>query len=66
MQRESCHHCDWPAPSGAHVHQVKLPKKMYWVRPGQKVLVAWVANEAVVVDIIYSGEWLGKAEPPWE
>lgn len=61
-----CHHCDWPAPSGAHVHQVKLPKKMYWVRPGQKVLVAWVANEAVVVDIIYSGEWLGKAEPPWE
>jgi len=44
---------------GAHVNQVKLPKKMYWIRPGDKVLVAWVQDEAVVVDIVLSGSRVG-------
>ena len=58
--------CPWPAPTGPHVHQVKLPKKMYWLRPGQKVLVAIIQNEFVVIDIIYDAKWLGKSEPNWE
>lgn len=57
--------CPWPCDSGEHVHQVKLPKKMYWLRPGQKVLVAIVQNEFIVIDIIYSASWLGKSEPNW-
>lgn len=44
---------------GAHVNQVELPEKMYWIRPGDKVLVAWVQNDAVVVDIIVSGSEVG-------
>lgn len=54
------------SPPGTHTHKVKLPKKMYWLRPGNKVLVAWVQNEAVVIDRVYSGEWLGKSEPNWD
>lgn len=48
---------------GAHVNQVKLPEKMYWIRPGDKVLVAWVGGdvgaEAVVVDIVLNGSRVG-------
>lgn len=35
---------------GAHVHLV--PDKMRTLLPGDRVLVAWVQNDAVVVDII--------------
>lgn len=34
--------------TGGHCHTVKLPS----IKPGDRVLVAWVQNEAVVVDII--------------
>ena len=44
---------------GAHVNKVKLPEKMYWIRPGDKVLVAWIANEAIVVDIVLKGSVVG-------
>lgn len=44
---------------GAHVHQVLLPEKMYWIRPGDRVLVLWVQNEAVIVDIVYRGDRVG-------
>ena len=57
--------CDWPAPSGAHVHQVKLPPKMRWLKPGDKVLVAIIQNEFVVIDIIFDAKYLGKSEPKW-
>lgn len=50
---------------GTHYHKVKLPKKMYWLRPGQKVLVAIIGNEFVIIDIVYDGSWLGESEPPW-
>lgn len=49
----------------AHQHKVKLPKKMFWLRPGQKVLVAIIGNEFVVIDIVYSAKYLGVAEPDW-
>lgn len=50
---------------GLHRHEVILPTKMQWVKPGQKVLVAIVQNEFIVVDIIYDGKWLGSSEPAW-
>lgn len=37
---------------GAHTHNVLIPEKMRKLKPGDRVLVAWVQNEAVVVDII--------------
>ena len=53
------------SPPGIHSHEVKLPKKMRWLRPGQKVLVAIIGNEFVVIDIVYDAKWLGSSEPPW-
>ena len=50
---------------GLHYHEVKLPKKMRWLIPGDKVLVAWIQNEAVVIDIVYSGSHAGSGEPDW-
>ncbi len=53
------------SPPGTHYHEVKLPKKMRWLKAGDKVLVAWIQNEAVVIDIVYSGSHVGKGEPKW-
>ena len=53
-------------PTETHQHDIILPKKMWKVRPGQKVLVAWVQNEAIVIDIIFNATYLGTtAEPAW-
>lgn len=38
--------------SGGHTHKVPVPDKMRSIRPGDRVLVAWVQSEAVVIDII--------------
>lgn len=53
-------------PYETHRHQVKLPAKMRRLKPKDKVLVAIIGNEFVVVDRVYSAEWLGKSEPPWD
>lgn len=45
--------------AGSHVHNVRLPEKMYWIRPGDKVLVAWVQDEACIIDIVYRGDIVG-------
>lgn len=37
---------------GAHRHDVLIPEKMRSLKPGDRVLVAWVGNEAIAVDII--------------
>ena len=37
---------------GIHRHTVLIPEKMRSIKAGDRVLVAWVQNEAVVVDII--------------
>ena len=37
---------------GTHTHGIPLPEKMRSVGPGDRVLVAWVQSEAVVIDII--------------
>ena len=52
-------------PYETHQHKVKLPRKMYWLRPGQKVLVAIIGNEFVVIDIVYDAKYLGRGEPAW-
>ncbi len=44
---------------GEHINQVELPVKMYWIRPGDRVLVAWVDNEAVVIDLVYRSDIVG-------
>lgn len=53
------------SPPGTHSHEVRLPAKMRWLRPGDKVLVAWIQNEAVVIDIVYNASYLGRGEPKW-
>lgn len=40
------------AGDGKHKHDVPIPEKMRSVGPGDRVLVAWVQNEAVIIDII--------------
>lgn len=37
---------------GIHGHMVSIPEKMRSVEAGDRVLVAWVQSEAVVIDII--------------
>lgn len=38
--------------NGVHTHEVLIPETMRSIQPGDRVLVAWVQNEAVVIDII--------------
>ena len=52
------------SPPGTHSHEVQLPKKMRRLKAGDKVLVAIIQNEFVVVDIVYNAEHL-TAEPDW-
>ncbi|MDR1703939.1 MAG: hypothetical protein LBS19_04550 [Clostridiales bacterium] len=33
-------------------HDTYLPRKMYRIQPGDRVLVAWVGDDAEVIDII--------------
>lgn len=40
--------------SGNTVLSVVVPEKMRGLMPGDRVLVAWVQNEAVVVDLVTS------------
>ncbi len=39
-------------PTGKHYHDVYLPDKMRWIKPGDRVLVAWVGDDACVIDLI--------------
>ena len=52
-------------PYETHKHQVRLPKKMRWLKPGDKVLVAIIGNEFVVIDIVFNAQYLGSGEPNW-
>ena len=36
----------------SHSHNVLIPEKMRKIKPGDRVLVAWVLNEAVIIDIV--------------
>ena len=37
---------------GTHSHSIQVPEQMRSICPGDRVLVAWVQNEAVVIDVI--------------
>lgn len=43
-----------------HYHDVYLPDKMRWIQPGDRVLVAWVGVDAVVIDLICNAEVVTK------
>lgn len=44
---------------GSHQHNVLIPEKMRWIKPGDRVLVAWVQHDAVVLDIIKNATDIG-------
>lgn len=35
--------------SGNHSHNALIPEKLRWLKPGDRVLVAWVQHDAIVV-----------------
>jgi len=37
-----------------HTHAALIPEKMRSIKPGDRVLVAWVQNDAIVIDIVLS------------
>ena len=43
----------------SHKHDVLIPEKMRYIKPGDRVLVAWVQHDAVVLDIILSASVIG-------
>ena len=45
--------------AGNHSHSVLIPEKMRWLKPGDRVLVAWVQHDAIVLDIILSATEIG-------
>ena len=45
--------------AGGHSHSVLIPEKMRWLKPGDRVLVAWVQHDAIVLDIILPATAIG-------
>lgn len=41
-----------PNVESAHIHDVLIPEKMASLLPGDRVLVAWVADDAVIIDVV--------------
>lgn len=37
---------------GSHSHAVLVPESMRTIQPGDRVLVAWINKEAVVIDVV--------------
>jgi hypothetical protein len=42
-----------------HVHDVLIGEKYRWLHPGDRVLVAWVGDDAVVIDLIFPATVIG-------
>lgn len=43
-----------PDTEGTHVHDIVLPESMHPLKPGDRVLVAWIGAEPVIIDIVLS------------
>lgn len=43
----------------SHGHNVLIPETMRWLKPGDRVLVAWVQNDAVVIDVVLPATKIG-------
>ena len=52
-------------PYETHQHEVRLPLKMRWLKPGDKVIVAVIQNEFIVLDMVFNASYLGRKEPDW-
>ena len=52
-------HTHATSPESNHVHQVLIPESMRWLHPGDRVVVAWVQNEAIVLDIVKKASVIG-------
>ena len=48
------------AESEHHVHDYLIGPKNRWLVPGDRVLVAWVGDDACVIDIIYPASRIGR------
>lgn len=53
-------HTHVTSPESNHVHQVLIPESMRWLHPGDRVVVAWVQNEAIVLDIVKKASVIGR------
>ena len=49
-----------------HVHDYLVGYKLRWLTPGDRVLVAWVGDDAVVIDIIYPAARVGREADSYE
>lgn len=44
--------------SQGHIHEIEVPERLSSLKPGDRVLVGWVGNEAVVIDVILPADRL--------
>lgn len=51
--------CSGQIQNGEHQHEVLIPERMRWIKPGDHVLVVWVGTDPVVVDIIMPATEVG-------
>ena len=51
--------CSGQMQNGQHQHEVLIPERMRWIKPGDHVLVAWVDADPVVIDIIVPATEVG-------
>lgn len=51
--------CSGQMQNGQHQHEVLIPERMRWIKPGDHVLVAWVDADPVVIDIILPATEVG-------
>jgi hypothetical protein len=42
-----------------HIHDTLIGEKYRWLMPGDRVLVAWVGDDACVIDLIYPATVIG-------
>ncbi len=50
-----------PQECSKHYHDVYLAEDMRPIRPGDRVLVAWVQNDAVVIDIVLPADMVKES-----
>lgn len=51
--------CTGQTQNGQHQHEVLIPERMRWIKPGDHVLVAWVDADPVVIDLILPATEVG-------
>lgn len=51
--------CSGQKRNGQHQHEVLIPERMRWLKPGDHVLVAWVDSDPVVIDILVPATEVG-------